>query len=109
MTNQFIPAHVKQWVCEMQEEAYKQRVSTKKTALASTPLDSHRRSYNDIEAEVIEGGRRCASVETSGEDDGGQPFGRHLFESKKAHRVACLLASARLITGFSSQAVGGTS
>eukprot|EP00961_Rhodomonas_salina_P271908 3674057-Rhodomonas_salina.1 len=60
-------------------------------------------SYNDTEAEVIEGGRRCARVETSEDDEEGQVFGRHMFQSKKAYRVACLLASARLITSFFGQ------
>eukprot|EP00961_Rhodomonas_salina_P121366 1633504-Rhodomonas_salina.1 len=103
MTNDFLPAHVQQWVCEIQQEASRPRASEKAPASAPTQTDFPRTSYNDIEAEVIEGGRRCARVETSEGDEEGQVFARHMFQSKKAHRVACLLASARLIASLSGK------
>lgn len=63
---------------------------------------------NEIEAEVLEGGRRRRRTsEGSCDDERTQTkdselvFARHMFESKKAHRVACLLASARLLSSFS--------
>eukprot|EP00961_Rhodomonas_salina_P254160 3434886-Rhodomonas_salina.1 len=60
--------------------------------------------HNEIEAEVIAGAWRCASVESMDDGDESPAFGRHMFENKKAHRVACLLASARLIASLSGQA-----
>eukprot|EP00961_Rhodomonas_salina_P261963 3540531-Rhodomonas_salina.1 len=86
----FVPSHVKQWVSDM-EQAQEAEVSTK----AAFPT-------NAIEAEVIEGGRRrknCTDEETDTKEDE-VAFARHMFENKKAHRVACLLASARLISSF---------
>eukprot|EP00961_Rhodomonas_salina_P188266 2540790-Rhodomonas_salina.1 len=80
------PAHVQQWAEELQH-------------MASAPHTANEASlehYNEIEVEVIVGGRRCF------EEDESVEFGVHKFKNKKAHRVACLLASARLISTLSS-------
>jgi hypothetical protein len=58
--------------------------------------------YNAIEEEVIVGGRRGAQC--SDDEDEHRAFGKHMFESKKAHMVACLLASARLIQTVCNEA-----
>eukprot|EP00961_Rhodomonas_salina_P044595 599315-Rhodomonas_salina.1 len=80
-SSHFVPAHVQQWVCEMQDRA--SRPHSLKEATSSEVV-----LHNEIEAEVIEGGRRCTSVtsESSHDEDESQAFGRHMFENKKAHR-----------------------
>eukprot|EP00961_Rhodomonas_salina_P103025 1385369-Rhodomonas_salina.1 len=82
-SSHFVPAHVQQWACEMQDRA--SRPNSLREATSSEVV-----LHNEIEAEVIAGGRRCTSVasETSVSDDGDESpaFGRHMFENKKAHR-----------------------
>lgn len=110
MSLDFVPVHVRQWVCEMQQEASKQHVSEEAKAAAPAQAEPAQVCYNDIETEVIEFRRRCPSglsdvSQTSSEqDDESQAFGRHMFQNKQAHRVVCLLASARLIASFSGKA-----
>ncbi len=90
----YVPAHVQRWVSDMLD----------KTSVPHSSKDEALESYNAIESEVIEGGRRSSRIEaceSSSDDESHEPmFGRHLFQNKKAHRVACLLASARLISSF---------
>eukprot|EP00961_Rhodomonas_salina_P136232 1832907-Rhodomonas_salina.1 len=50
-----------------------------------------------FEEEVLAGGSRVAPAEAS-TDENAVVFGRHLFQSKKGHRVTCLPASARLLS-----------
>eukprot|EP00961_Rhodomonas_salina_P061468 825355-Rhodomonas_salina.1 len=88
-TNNFVPAHVQQWVCEMQEKASMQ--SSMKDAEPSAPASTARAvvCYNEIEAEVIQGGRRHVSLvsdSSSDDEDESHAFGRHMFVNKKAHR-----------------------
>ena len=94
-----MPAHVKCWVSDMLDKTSEPNSPSNKDELGLM-------SYNDIESEVIVGGRRSSRIEAceSSSDDESQEhmFGRHLFQNKKAHRVACLLASARLISSFAS-------
>eukprot|EP00961_Rhodomonas_salina_P192739 2601300-Rhodomonas_salina.1 len=108
----FVPSHVQQWVREIEQaqneaEGFEERQH--QTSQGERAQREHS-TNNDIEAEVIQGGRRRSSGEafddekrqhssSSGCSTGGT-FARHMFENKKAHRVACLLASARLILSF---------
>eukprot|EP00961_Rhodomonas_salina_P241469 3262269-Rhodomonas_salina.1 len=105
-TNEYVPAHIQQWVCEMQE-----KISSRCMEEVTPPPSAHTETamvcHNAIKAEVIEGGRRCTRVvskSSSDDEDESQAFGRHMYVNKKAHRVACLLASARLLASFSNQA-----
>eukprot|EP00961_Rhodomonas_salina_P261943 3540287-Rhodomonas_salina.1 len=63
--------------------------------------------FNEIEAEVILFQRSSSSWAKSGKSSDKETsedeFGRAMFRSKKAHRVACLLASARLISSFANE------
>eukprot|EP00961_Rhodomonas_salina_P140146 1885979-Rhodomonas_salina.1 len=95
----FIPAHVQEWVSE---------IVSKQDSLEEV-TDSTLERYNEIEAEVIVGGRRSCSDSADDEEGSGSGsfrgegiFKRELFENKRAHRVACLLASARLLASLSS-------
>eukprot|EP00961_Rhodomonas_salina_P116461 1567542-Rhodomonas_salina.1 len=55
--------------------------------------------FNQIEDEVI---RVQRNVTKSGQCADEEEFRRDMFQSKKAHRVACLLAAARLIASFAN-------
>eukprot|EP00961_Rhodomonas_salina_P146667 1974809-Rhodomonas_salina.2 len=82
-----MPTHVQQWAEELQHKA----------SVPNSATGASLEHYNEIEAEVIVGGHRC-----SGGNDEDSKFGRHKFKDVKAYRVACLLASARLISTLSS-------
>eukprot|EP00961_Rhodomonas_salina_P140373 1888905-Rhodomonas_salina.3 len=56
--------------------------------------------FNDIESEVLRFRRTAAKSGKSADDE---EFRRNTFESKRAHRVACLLASSRLIASLSTE------
>ncbi len=90
----YVPSHIQQWA----EDLLLHQASAQSQEDASRSVIASGK-YNAIEEEVIVGGRR--STECSDDDineEHRQPtFARHMFMSKNAHRVACLLASARLI------------
>eukprot|EP00961_Rhodomonas_salina_P295636 3935651-Rhodomonas_salina.1 len=91
-----VPQHVHQWLSEMEEA---QACSTNQSELSSSGL------FTDVEAEVIEFQR--TSIAKSGkscdDESSDDEFGRHMFQTKKAHRVACLFASMRLMSDIAKE------
>jgi hypothetical protein len=95
-SQEYVPAHVRRWVIEMEKT-----ISTPNSLLHKHEMVQM--SCNAIESEVIMCGRRYLRIDACDNEESHSPkFGRHLFQDKNAHRVACLLASARLISSFSS-------
>eukprot|EP00961_Rhodomonas_salina_P174046 2347046-Rhodomonas_salina.1 len=95
-TTTSVPSHVQHWLREVQEA---------RTPSADEAQDSR---FNDIESEVIMLGKHCPSRSHSKAsqepDTNNDDFRRDMFENKKAHQIACLLASARLVASFASPA-----
>eukprot|EP00961_Rhodomonas_salina_P251998 3406667-Rhodomonas_salina.1 len=92
-----VPGHVQQWLGQMEAA---QHGSADEAEVS--PLEG----FNDIENEVILVRQTSWSKRGKTSDgemtDDSQKFERSMFQNKKAHRVACLLASARLLRTFSS-------
>jgi hypothetical protein len=80
----YVPAQVKEWFADMQEscEQFSEPAIPSPKALVFS-------KKNDVEVEVIHGGRR--------KEDGDKHFRKRQFESKEAHQLSCLLASVALL------------
>lgn len=92
----WLPPHIVSWVWKMEPH-----LTTKPEAMHEERSDEV--SCAAIEEAVLAGGSRVASAKVS-TDEKTAMFGRHLFQSKKEHRVTCLLASAsaKLISQFAN-------
>lgn len=92
-----VPSHVQEWLWEIQEASTNEHT---RSCCASCRVH-----FNAVEAEVIHSRVAQRSKGSADDETSGKKFGRDMFQSKKAHRVACLLASASLLISLTSNGI----